>query len=250
MRQVLTAMLAILAGGLAIDARAQADLSRGRGPSILVPLDRLTPLQTPSLARRHNLLDPLADIPRAGVVAHMTCEILRDPDSQHPAGVGRPSCHAPKLAATRPDLESAAREIAFGYWFDLTGWGSEANLKTNIDVQIARLTPLDLNPTGAEVLPTTAFELATRPSDRDAGRNYPDRAMRMNQTANVTMTCKVLPDYSLACVDPIVDPAELEDFKRAAFALSSMSSVKPLLRDGRSAAGKWVKFTLHFTLPM
>jgi len=106
----------------------------------------------------------------------------------------------------------------------------------------------------AETLPErdVAFE------DTEAGfttsRLYPETALRNDDRATVSATCRVLADRSLLCRDAEVSPLSRAPpraarlFVLATYQLTSVRKIAPLSRDGRPVAGRDVRLTISWRL--
>jgi hypothetical protein len=213
-----------------------------------IDISTLPVLQAPSLALRHYYLTGLTSSPES---LRLPCRVLSS---------GWLSCEPAE--GVPPEVAKAARSIAGGYQYDLTAITRRNDEFLLTDVTVSLIPPkLELERGDSLVAPASEVVWAKKFSMDDLARYYPDRATRWEQSARVRLTCRILADYSLTCVDGAVsdmtrpDAAEEAkmateaDFIEAARRIALRFQSEPLLKDGSPAEGKWVEVKIAFRLP-
>jgi hypothetical protein len=231
---VAIAVAPVLAGALFVGGRASA------APTVrLIPFESLTVVSGPSLARQALALRGLV-LPEAGVDVPLLCAFNK-------AYWGL-SCHAPDSATPAP-FASAAIFLAGAYVFQPpTPAGPPADiLGTQITLHLKPTPSLDLDRGDIEPLSSAAFTLA---GPTDLSRYYPDNAQRQPLDGSVVAVCKVMDDLSLACPEISGFGGADRMFFDAVKKMTLQYHAAATMKDGRPAAGQWLKLKFKFSEPL
>ena len=102
------------------------------------------------------------------------------------------------------------------------------------------------DPAGAPLATGAAF--AQKPDPYTMELAYPPEALRKGLGATVTAICQIQTDLSMICATVTTDPPGLTDFDGAVDKLAPRFLFKPNLKNGKPAAGNWIKVPFQFKL--
>lgn len=153
---------------------------------------------------------------------------------------------------TPAGLGFGAAALGLAPQFRMTLWSPDGRPTGGAPVQLPIRFELPSEPrpaADATVIPSiiTRPEWERRPSPRDVDAAYPQRALRMNQTGQAQMRCRVNADGSIRdCVVAAETPPGF-GFGQAALRLVPLFKMRPATVDGVPVEGASVNITIRFS---
>jgi hypothetical protein len=203
-------------------------------PPTFVAFDEARLTSRPTISGMHYQIARLSPPPAEGVDFSLACRVDRETGSVRAC---QPS--SPVSEAARPYLDAAtARARAYRLELGDIDRDDPIDMTTQLAVRIAPSDQRPIDFLNAAARPLRDIQWRRGMTSQDLRQVYPARALRLQQTASLTLTCQIQNDLSVICGDArAADPAMLPVFEGAAHRIAERLLAADTLADGSPAAG-------------
>lgn len=210
----------------------------GRPAADTLDLARIRPVAAPSKEILHTSIDGMI-LPPAGVALTYRCEVNRQ--------TGTLKLCRTKEGIDPPQAQGDAADMRLmSFRFDPMKLDPDSDVPLQTEMNVI-LSPSDRDPKlTAAAGPIPVWAKVASPST--LSQEYPAEAIRKEQEALVTATCRIEEDLRVTCSTIETDPPGLHVFDEPARRVLSHYRAHPLLRNGTPAAGSEVKIRVRFML--
>ena len=199
----------------------------------------------PSLRARRHSFDGLTTLPTAPARVEITCDVDRP--------TGRMS-HCQAISGVAEVLSRPAEGQGDRAVLDAGALEPDKDIPLRVRMSV-RVDPTDAGPLGPPVgelvLNPPDVAWARTPSGETLQRYFPEKAMRNNIEARISVLCRIEADGELLCTrtDIATVPGQEEIFRGWGEVVERTFRPKPALANGKSAIGRWVLIKFDLRLP-